>query len=307
MAGYTGGHHSNSHSASVGPAGGASSGGNYGGNSTGGTSANDMSGAGANNNNYQDRIQNIASGIQPGYRPTDSRPYGLAPEEAYRQGKITKDEMNQAMNNPGIDTDGNYQEKIGFWDQVKNVASEYIESGGLIGNVVKLGGKVLSKLGEYSSDLQKKAMTYSLNNKINSIGKKKDFHPGAYGYKIQDIQKDIDAIERGDFKQSDFNEKYGSPEISVGGGEGGRDAMNMIAPIAPFAVSGTTPIESQAAKWFSNLGGNQGGFNLTQAYADAKTKQASILGQPSPMKYLAVSQSPFFEFLKENKLNKGIL
>jgi len=259
-----------------------------------------------NDNNYQDRIQRVASGIEPGHRPTDSRPHGLAPEEAYRQGKITKDEMNQAINNPGIDTDGNYQEKIGFWDQVKNVASEYIESAGLIGNVVKLGGKVLSKLGEYSSDLQKKAMTYSLNNKITSIGKKDDFHPGAYGYKIQDIQKDIDAINKGDFKQSDFNEKYGSPEINVGG-ENDRDIMNMVTPIAPHIVGGTTPVESQAAKWFSNLGGNQGGFNLTQAYADAKTKQASILGQPSPMKYLAVSQSPFFEFLKENKLNKGIL
>jgi len=197
-------------------------------------------------------------------------------------------------------------EKIGFWDQVTNAASEFIKSGGLTGNVLKLGGEVLGKLGEYSGELQKKAMTYSLNNKITSIGKKDDFHPGAYGYKIQDIQKDIDAINKGDFKQSDFNEKYGSPEINVGG-ENDRDIMNMVTPIAPHIVGGTTPVESQAAKWFSNLGGNQGGFNLTQAYADAKTKQASILGQPSPMKYLAVSQSPFFEFLKENKLNKGIL
>ena len=312
MPGHTGGHKSNSHSASVGPAGGASSGGNYGGNSTGGTSANDMSGAGANNNNYQDRIQNIASGIQPGYRPTDSRPHGLAPEEAYRQGKITKDQMHQAMNNPGIDTSGNYQEKIGFWDQVKNVASEYIESAGLIGNVVKLGGKVLSKLGEYSSDLQKKAMTYSLNNKITSIGKKDDFHPGAYGYKIQDIQKDIEAIEKGDFKQSDFNEKYGSPEISVGGnGDGNRDAMNMIAPIAPHIVGGTTPVDSQAAKWYASLGNNNNnnafGFSFQKEYAAAKQKQQGILGTSSSVGQLAVSNSPFYNFLKERNLDKGIL
>ena len=268
------------------------------------------SAGGGGNDNYQDRIQRVASGVEPGHRPTDARPHGLAPEEAHRQGLITKEQMNQAINNPGIDTSGNNQEKIGFWDQVKNAASEYIQSGGLIGNVLKLGGNVLDKLGEYSSDLQKKAMTYSLNNKITDIGKKKDFHPGAYGYKIQDIQKDIDAIERGDFKQSDFNEKYGSPEISVGGGEGGRDAMNMIAPAAPYIVGGSTPQESQAAKWYASLGATQNngfGFSFANEFAAAKQKQAGILGSPSPVGMLAVNKSPFYNFLKERNLNKGIL
>ena len=263
------------------------------------------------NNHPPDRIQRISSGVEPGHRPTDARPHGLAPEEAHRQGLITKDQMNQAIDNPGIDTSDNYQEKIGFWDQVTNAASEFIESGGLIGNVIKLGGNVLSKLGEYSSDLQKKAMTYSLNNKITDIGKKKDFHPGAYGYKIQDIQKDIDAIEKGDFTQSDFNEKYGSPEISVGGGDGqDRDLMNMVAPVAPYAVGGTTPQESQAAKWYASLGATQNngfGFSFANEFAAAKQKQAGILGSPSPVGMLAVNNSPFYNFLKERNLDKGIL
>ncbi len=263
------------------------------------------------NNHPPDRIQRISSGVEPGHRPTDARPHGLAPEEAHRQGLITKDQMNQAIDNPGIDTSDNYQEKIGFWDQVTNAASEFIESGGLIGNVIKLGGNVLSKLGEYSSDLQKKAMTYSLNNKITDIGKKKDFHPGAYGYKIQDIQKDIDAIEKGDFTQSDFNEKYGSPEISVGGGDGqDRDLMNMVAPVAPYAVGGTTPQESQAAKWYASLGATQNngfGFSFANEFAAAKQKQQGILGSPSPVGMLAVNNSPFYNFLKERNLDKGIL
>ena len=263
------------------------------------------------NNHPPDRIQRISSGVEPGHRPTDARPHGLAPEEAHRQGLITKDQMNQAIDNPGIDTSDNYQEKIGFWDQVTNAASEFIESGGLIGNVIKLGGNVLDKLGEYSSDLQKKAMTYSLNNKITDIGKKKDFHPGAYGYKIQDIQKDIDAIEKGDFTQSDFNEKYGSPEISVGGGDGqDRDLMNMVAPVAPYAVGGTTPQESQAAKWYASLGATQNngfGFSFANEFAAAKQKQQGILGSPSPVGMLAVNNSPFYNFLKERNLDKGIL
>ena len=198
-------------------------------------------------------------------------------------------------------------EKIGFWEQVSNVASNLMENS-LTGKVLKLGGEVLGKLGEYSKDLQKKAMTYSLNNKITSIGKKDDFHPGAYGYKIQDIQKDLAKIQSGDFTQSDFNEKYGAPEISVGDGDGqDRDLMNIIAPAAPHIVGGTTPQESQAAKWYANLGGSSGGFNLTSAYAAAKSKVAQTLGNPSAIGQLAVNQSPFYDWLKKNSLNKGIL
>ena len=78
---------------------------------------------------------------------------------------------------------------------------------------------------------------------------------------------------------------------------------------APYEVGGTTaPQESQAAKWYASLGNTSSNTLSFQAqYNAAKTKQASILGKPSPMKYLAVSQSPFFDFLKENKLDKGIL
>ena len=278
MPGHTAAHEGNSHSASVGPAGGASSGGNYGGNTN--TS---------NNNNQGSDHSHSRFDVGSGY-------YG---EPVTNQGT-------------GGDTTTNEPEKVGFWEQVTNVVGDFVESGGLIGNVVKLGGKVLSKLGEYSSDLQKKAMTYSLNNKITAIGKKDDFHPGAYGYKIQDIQKDIDAIERGDFKQSDFNEKYGSPEISVGGnGDNNRDAMNMIAPIAPHIVGGTTPQDSQAAKWYASLGNNNNnnafGFSFQKEYAAAKQKQKGILGTSSSVGQLAVSNSPFYNFLKERNLDKGIL
>ena len=84
-----------------------------------------------------------------------------------------------------------------------------------------------------------------------------------------------------------------------------RDAIERVN--APYRIGDTPPQESQAAKWFNNFGGSQGGFNLTKAYADAKVKQAGILGNPSQMKYLAVNQSPFYDFLKKNKLDKGIL
>ena len=207
---------------------------------------------------------------------------------------------------PGVDPNKQVVDK-GFWEQV----GDFMQEGGLWGKAFKLGGEVLSKLGEFSSGLQKKAMTYSLEKKITSIGKKKDFHPGAYGYKIQDIQKDIDAIERGDFKQSDFNEKYGAPTIDTREGGDNRDFMNYIAPEAPHIVGGTTKQDSMAAKWYASLGNNNNnnafGFSFQKEYNAAKQKQAGILGSPSSVGMLAVSNSPFYNFLKERNLDKGIL
>ena len=201
-------------------------------------------------------------------------------------------------------------EKVGFWQGVKDAASEYIQSGGLIGNVLKLGGNVLDKLGKYSSDLQKKAMTYSLKNKLKNEYQKHTFDPFSPDAHVTKLENDIKAIAEGTYTQSDFNEDYGSPEISVGGGEGGRDAMNMIAPAAPYIVGGSTPQESQAAKWYASLGATQNngfGFSFANEFAAAKQKQAGILGSPSPVGMLAVNNSPFYNFLKERNLDKGIL
>ena len=91
----------------------------------------------------------------------------------------------------------------------------------------------------------------------------------------------------------------------MGGGED--DRLSRVS--APYEVGGTTPPqESQAAKWYASLGNTSSNTLSFQAqYNTAKTKQASILGTPSPMRWLAVSQSPFFDFLKENKLDRGIL
>ena len=47
--------------------------------------------------NYPDRIQRIADGIEPGYRATDDKPFGLDPEQAYMQGKISKDQFETTL------------------------------------------------------------------------------------------------------------------------------------------------------------------------------------------------------------------
>ena len=90
-----------------------------------------------------------------------------------------------------------------------------------------------------------------------------------------------------------------------------RAMMTALAPEAPYIVSGTTmPTNSPAANWFQNLGTtstNPGTFNLATEYASAKSKIATTLGTPSSIGQLAVNNSPFYNWLKDNSLDKGIL
>ena len=87
--------------------------------------------------------------------------------------------------------------------------------------------------------------------------------------------------------------------------------MHAESPHAPFIVSGTTaPSNSAAANWYNTLGGsgtNPTGFNLATEYAAAKAKISKTLKTSSSVGQIAVGNSAFFNFLKDNSLNKGIL
>jgi hypothetical protein len=91
----------------------------------------------------------------------------------------------------------------------------------------------------------------------------------------------------------------------------GREAMNEIAPHAPYMISGITkPTDSPAANWYANLGTtntNPGGFNLATEYATAKAAISTKLQSKGPIGMLAVSDSPYYDWLKTNKLDRGIL
>ena len=178
-------------------------------------------------------------------------------------------------------------------------------------------GAALRGLSGVSSDIQKKAMTFSLNKKISDLSNRADFHPGAYGYKIQNIQKDIAAIERGEFGQNDYTKKYGSGDATNpldasfnpnALTDSERDNLSdLFRSETIFAKAKVTPVESVAAKWYKNLGNIKNNFAYQSAYASAKAKQQGILGSPSPFRYLAINESPFYNWLKDNSLDKGIL
>ena len=107
-----------------------------------------------------------------------------------------------------------------------------------------------------------------------------------------------------------FDSKTGTVNDGQGNNIGERDLMNAASADAPYVASGM-PVksapDSMAAKWFNQLGGSAGNFNLTSAFADAKAKQQQILGNTTPIGLLAANQTGYFNFLKDNSLTKGIL
>jgi len=88
--------------------------------------------------------------------------------------------------------------------------------------------------------------------------------------------------------------------------QGDRDAMNELAPDAPFIVTGTQKPDSVAAKFFGNSA-NKFKFSFQSEYDKALAKQKTLLNKPSAVGLLAVNQSPFYNWLKDNSLDKGIL
>ena len=193
-----------------------------------------------------------------------------------------------------------------FFDDIK----EFVGRGGMIGNTIR-------GIAELGVPMQKKMMTYSLNKRIDQISNKKDFHPGAYGYKIQDIQKDLQGVQDGTFTQNDFTKKYGSGDATNPNDasfnpaslrENDRELSNLVTPYAAYAIGESEPQESIAAKWYQGMNNQNGAdFFFKNQYEDAKAKMKAILGTPSAIGQVAVGNSIFYNFLKQNSLNKGIL
>ena len=168
-------------------------------------------------------------------------------------------------------------EDTSWFDPIKN----YIESGGMIGKGIELTGKVLSKLGEFSSELQKKAMTMSLNSRVKSKMKDLDLNnPNSMNNpEIADLHKDLADIEAGTFTQTDFTEKYGSGDLGGGGDGGDRELMNTFTPYAAHAVGDTEQQPSMVNEYFSNLNNTSLGIspNYLSTYNTAKSNIANTL------------------------------
>jgi len=187
---------------------------------------------------------------------------------------------------------------------------------GLIPNALRLGKTGLEKLGEFSSDLQEKAMTWSLENRLEKEFQKPTYDPeaaayGIYDDKVVDLQADLQGIKDGTFTQTDFTAKYGSGDASnpldanydpsSARGDGERQLMNEITPYASYAVANQSPEESQVDKWFAN---NQTGTgldpNYMTTYNTAKANIAATLGMVDTSNQFGYSDNPYGGLTAQN-------
>jgi hypothetical protein len=98
-----------------------------------------------------------------------------------------------------------------------------------------------------------------------------------------------------------INRTYSDP---VGGG-GEADRVARVE--GSYNIGGTEPQESVAAKWYSGMNNKSSEFFFKNEYDNAKNKIKAVLGTPSAIGQVAVGNSIFFDFLKKNSLDKGIL
>ena len=88
---------------------------------------------------------------------------------------------------------------------------------------------------------------------------------------------------------------------------GGGEADRVARIEGSYNIGGTDPQESVAAKWYSGMNNKSSEFFFKNEYDTAKNKIKAVLGTPSTIGQVAVGNSIFFDFLKKNSLNKGIL
>ena len=265
---------------------------------------------GGNDNNYQDRIQRIATGTEPGFRPQDAQPFGLSKEEAFRQGRITKDqyEAPEVLQSQVIDTRSPFERGVDSF-------IDFYKQGGILGAVAR-------GLSPMSEALQQKAMTFSLNKRLSDIYEDNpDFEdyesldeiPGEVGAKVRDLETDLQGVRDGTFKQSDFTAKYGSGDVtnpldaafdpnSLTRGEQ-QDLQNLFTPELAYAVSGQTPQASMVNQYFANMnmsGQSPLSSQLETDYNTAKQKVNNLLNITPVSQQFGYSADPYGGLLASN-------
>lgn len=192
-----------------------------------------------------------------------------------------------------------------FFNDVK----DYVLSGGIVGQAIDKFGK----------PIQKKMMTYSLNKRIDKISNAKDFSPGAYGYKIQDLQKDLQGVQDGTFTQNDFTKKYGSGDATNPNDASFNpatlrenditDLETYFAPELADIIGGTTPQESMVNNYFANTNNQNLGISsdYMTTYNKAKADLAKTLNMTANADQFGYSgtmtaSNIYYNYLKEQGL-----
>ena len=112
-------------------------------------------------------------------------------------------------------------------------------------------------------------------------------------------------------EDSGYFESLGGHNNNTGGDGDGITAYDNPEDVKLIQDTSANRFDSMAAKWYASLGNNNNNnafaFSFQKEFDAAKQKQKGILGTSSSVGMLAVSNSPFYNFLKERNLDKGIL
>ena len=206
---------------------------------------------------------------------------------------------------------------------VQKAIDLYLEYG-IIPNAVRLGAEGLAKLGEFSSELQSKAMTSWFDDRLKKIYDENqdledyesiDEIPGKIGDKVREYESKLEGIKEGTYTQTNFTTDYG---VKTTDDDGDRQLQNLITPYASYAVAGQTPVDSMVNKYFSNLNNSNLGISsdYLSTYNAAKANISNTLNMtPNTQQYgygntfndnyarSMTSANPFFDELT----NEGLI
>ena len=174
-----------------------------------------------------------------------------------------------------------------------------------------------TKYSKYTSSIDETATTFADDFSKNPVGTvvKSGGIIGSMFKGITDSYKNNKALETLGYtgKTIKYNPdgsgdfKYDGNYLTGNVGEGERDAVNQLTPLAANVIGGTQQKASQAAQWYNSIGNNTQQFNFATAYANAKTKVSQTLNNKGAIGMLAVNDSPYYDWLKTKNLDRGIL
>ncbi len=151
-----------------------------------------------------------------------------------------------------------------------------------------------TKYSEYTSSIDENATTFAGDLSDNLLGTvaKSGGVIGTMFRGITDTYKNNKALETLGYtgKTIKYNPdgsggfNYGGGFLTGNAGEGERDAVNQLTPLAANVVGGTTPQRSMVNDYFANLNNTNLGIseNYLNTYNTAKTKMANILNMTAP-------------------------
>ena len=227
---------------------------------------------------YSDDTSKDRGGGQP---PTIEPPYVMVGGQKF------------AYDDPKAIEAQNVVEKESIVEKALDLYSQYSP----LANVLNLGKNVISTIGDYSKNLQNKAIEFDLTNRLEKAYQDPTFDPFTPDDSVTQLEQDLAKAKSGDFTQSEYEDKYGvdlSDAESKGGNEYQRSIQTALTPYAPYVITDTTPQQSMVQDYFSGLNlGQSISSGLQTDYNNAKNNISSILGITPLSQQFGYSTQPY--------------